>query len=145
MDSKDLEVAGTFKVLGYELTLDEALTLQMNLSTALNISYGGQHEAPAMVDADAGRPYPFQEIDKKIYESLDAECGRFIVKNWKTATLGKEMDISNAHIPLAPVVDALKAEEANILKHEEWKSGWLKGMAEEMNKLTREYTANASR
>ena len=52
MDSKDLEVAGTFKVLGYELTLDEALTLQMNLSTALNISYGGQHEAPASYDTN---------------------------------------------------------------------------------------------
>ena len=129
MDSKDLEVAGTFKVLGYELTLDEALTLQMNLSTALNISYGEQHEAPAITEGDTQC-------------AVDTGCSNSFGPEATGSLIGGDTD---THIPLAPIADALKAEEANILKHEEWKSGWLKGMAEEMNKLTRECAANASR
>ena len=35
MDSKDLEVAGTFKVLGYELTSEQAETLYKSLGKAL--------------------------------------------------------------------------------------------------------------
>jgi len=47
MDNKDLEVSAKIKVLGYELTLQQALALHLNLSESLNISYGEQHQTPA--------------------------------------------------------------------------------------------------
>lgn len=97
MDSKDLEVAGTFKVLGYELTLDEALTLQMNLSTALNISYGEQHEAPAGIE--------FKSLFAKKFKELKMQSG--------SASCYSKVDVYNAESDkseMQSVPDAVKDE-----------------------------------
>ena len=190
MDSKDLEVAGTFKVLGYELASEQAETLYKSLGKALGHvntpiaaklpsdfvpTWGGpihpaKPEMQSVPDAVKDEIVYIRDSIDSPFEPVAPATGDTDIKDkWESVeegvrgdgatetvsipgpdfdtvmAAGKEMDISNAHIPLAPVVDALKAEEANILKHEEWKSGWLKGMAEEMNKLTRECAANASR
>ena len=49
-----------------------------------------RHDTDIKDSRGPGVPVLFPEIDKKIYENLDAEFGRFLVKNWRKVGPGKE-------------------------------------------------------